>query len=72
MDEKNFLDEMMNVLSTKEKISMDTALDGLEDWDSLAYASFLAFASEVTDKKIVRDELASAKTIRDLYELIKV
>ena len=71
MDEKKFLDEMKDVLSTKEQISLDTVLEDFEDWDSLAYASFLAFASDVTEKKISREALASAETVRDLYELLQ-
>lgn len=70
MDEKEFLKNMQDVLSTKKEISMDSVLEEMDDWDSLAYASFLAFASEVTDKKIVKDELVSAKTVRDLYDLL--
>ena len=50
---------------------MTDALDDFEEWDSLAYVSFLAFAKKSTGKRVPPKKVADAKTIGDLFELLK-
>ena len=66
-----FLGKMRDLLDTDTEINMDTKLSNLEEWDSLSIVSFLAMANASYGKKIKKENLKSAKTISDLYNLVK-
>lgn len=65
-----FLEKMIDVLDTEAKISLDTKLKELEEWDSLSVVSFLAMANTSYGKKINPQAVMTAQTIGDLYTLI--
>ena len=69
MNEKEFIDKMIDIMDTEEKIDMDSNLADIEEWDSLSRISFLAFCRTISDKKVAPAEVRDAKTIRDLYNL---
>ena len=69
--EQEFLEKMVDVLDCEQEITMDTALDEIEEWDSLSFISFMAMASSTYDKKLVSSNVRGAKTVCDLYELVK-
>ena len=71
MNEKEFIDKMIDLMDTEEEINMDSNLADIEEWDSLSYISFLAFCRTTTEKKVSPAEVKGAKTIRDLYNLAK-
>jgi hypothetical protein len=45
-------------------------LDGLPGWDSLAVASFLAFADEQMNTLVSPKDISSSETVDDLFALI--
>ena len=46
MSEQDFLMKMQEeILDTEDEITMGTKLSDIEEWDSLAFVSFMAFAS---------------------------
>ncbi|NUU60939.1 phosphopantetheine-binding protein [Paenibacillus agri] len=51
-------------------ISLETNLDDLTEWDSLAKIAFLAFADRELDSNITPTQLENCKTILDLYNLV--
>lgn len=72
MDTKTFLTKMQEeVLDTEMEITMDTALGDIEEWDSLSVVSFIAMAKAACNKKVERTAIAGAKTIGDLFALLK-
>ena len=72
MNEQLFLTKMQEeVLDTEMDISMDTPLGDIEEWDSLSVVSFIAMAKATCGKKVERVAIASAKTIGDLFALLK-
>ena len=71
MEEKVFLDKMMDLLDLDAPPLLTDSLDDFEEWDSLAYVSFLAFAKKSTGKRVPPKKVADAKTIGDLFELLK-
>lgn len=72
MNEQEFLTKMKeDILDTEDKLTMDTALAELEDWDSLAIVDFIAMANSVCGKKVKRTDVTGAKTFSDLYALLK-
>lgn len=69
MTEKEFLEKLVEIMDTEEELSMTTALAEVEEWDSLAYVSFLALCKDM-DKAVQPDSILGAKTAEDLYRLI--
>lgn len=71
MTEEQFIQNMKDsVLDTDEEIEMETKLDEVEEWDSLALVSFIAMAT-ANGKSLKKDTIKNAVTIRDLYELFE-
>jgi len=70
MDEKIFIEKMVDLMDTEDDIKMDTSLEDIEEWDSLSYVSFLAWCAKESKTHVEPDEVRGAKTINDLYQLI--
>ncbi|MBR3622626.1 MAG: hypothetical protein IKN43_04675 [Selenomonadaceae bacterium] len=71
MTENAFIKMLQDdVLDTESPISLDMALDDIEEWDSLSFVSFIA-ATRAVGKKVTRDMTAAAKTVDDLFCLVK-
>ena len=72
MTEIEFLNEMNNLLDSDEDVTLESLLDDIEEWDSLSYVSFLAMATTKWGlKDLKRSDVKSAKTVGDLYSLVK-
>ena len=71
MDEKTFLKNMEELLEMNTgSLAADTALADIEQWDSLAFVSFLAMADSKYSMKVVPSELRQCKTVGDLMKLV--
>lgn len=68
---EQFLEKMMDILDCEQDVTMETVLADLEEWDSLSLVSFMAMANAAYGKKIILADVKMAKTIEDLYELVK-
>ncbi|MBT2291609.1 acyl carrier protein [Paenibacillus albidus] len=64
------LEEQVIMPDIEGLITLETSLDGLVEWDSLAKISFLAFADRELDVNINPTQLENCKTILDLYNLV--
>ena len=72
MTEQDFLAKFKeDVLATDEEITLDMALDDIEEWDSLSVVSFIAMAKLATGKKVDRQPILAATTVHDLYVLLQ-
>lgn len=69
MNEKEFMSKIREILDN-ESVTMDSALDNIDEWDSLSAVSFMAFANSSCGKTLMPDKLWDCKTIRDLYGLL--
>lgn len=70
MTVEEFKEQMLYVLNREEAVDLDTNLADIEEWDSVAYVAYLSMTAEYTDRIIRAAEIRSAKTMRDLYNLI--
>ena len=68
---EQFIERIIDVMDIEEEITADTILENLEEWDSLSIVSFMAMANASYGKKIVAADVKMAKTVADLYELVK-
>lgn len=68
---EQFIEKIIDVMDIEEEITADTVLEDLEEWDSLSLVSFMAMANAAYGKKVVAADVKMAKTVADLYELVK-
>ncbi len=52
-------------------INPDTPFKELEEWSSLIALSLIAMADELYGVKLKGDDIRKAKTVRDLFEIIR-
>ena len=72
MDVIVFLNKLQEeVLDTESEINMDTKLGEIEEWDSLSVVSFIAMSKAACGKTVERQAIVDAKTVADLFELVK-
>ena len=72
MTEKEFIEKMQeDVLDTDADITLDMVLSDVEEWDSLSFVSFIAMAKESGFTNVNREVVNEAKTVKDLFELVK-
>lgn len=68
---EQFLEKMTDILDCEQEVTMETVLADLEEWDSLSLVSFMAMANAAYSKKVIPADVKLAKTVADLYELVK-
>lgn len=68
---EQFIERIIDVMDIEEEITADTVLEDLEEWDSLSLVSFMAMANAAYGKKVIAADVKMAKTVADLYELVK-
>ncbi|MBD1152579.1 acyl carrier protein [Pelagibacterales bacterium SAG-MED22] len=67
---KELLEEIKLTLQREEEISLDTELEKMDEWDSLAYISIISLYDRLFDFIITIDKLKESKTIDDLIKLV--
>ena len=71
MDEKTFVTDIEELLEVDAgSLTASIELASLEQWDSLAFVSFLAMADSKYSAKVAPTELRACKTIGDLMKLV--
>lgn len=66
MTQEEFLTEMQDVLQTDNILTFETILESLEEWDSLAVMSTMAFLDSTFGIKTNMADYGSMKTIGDI------
>lgn len=73
MEIKTFLEHFVNILDDTDAalIQADTVFRNLDEWDSLTALSLIAMADEEYSVKLTGDDIKSAVTLNDIFEIIK-
>ena len=71
MTEQEFLDMMDEILDVEESVKPEMVLDEIEEWDSLSAVMFQSESFKRTKKPVAPADVRKAKTISDLYALVK-
>ncbi len=72
MTQEEFLIIMReDVLETDMEIFPETLLKDINEWDSLAYVNFVAMVNTTCGTTLDRVKVQTAKTINDLFNLLK-
>ena len=66
MTKDEFLEQMHDVLQTDAVLKMETALSGLDEWDSLAMMATMAFLDKNFGVTIKIADLKTLATIGDI------
>jgi acyl carrier protein len=69
MTEEKFLAEFQNILQKEDEISMDTKLSTIQEWDSLAMMSCIAWLDKKFLVKTTFKDYKQLITIADLMAL---
>lgn len=64
----NLLEEM---LDSGETLTDDMVLSDVENWDSMAFISFIALVDEKFGKQVAAPTVKAAKTVDDLLKLME-
>lgn len=71
MTEKEFLGMMDEILDMGEPVKSEAVLDEIEEWDSLSAMMFQSEIFKRMKKPVAPSDVRKAKTIGDLYALVK-
>ncbi len=72
MTKDEFLTEFADILGTSPgQLTMETALAGLEGWDSIAYLSTMVLIDEKCGVTIGPEALVNSKTPGDIYAAVE-
>jgi acyl carrier protein len=71
MNKDKFLENFKDILQTEDNISLETKLEDIIEWDSLAKISTIAFLSNEFSKKVTFNEIQEFKTIMDIYNKVQ-
>ena len=70
MNVNKFISELKEILEVDEEITIDTSLENMDEYDSLAIMSLVAFIDENFDMTVSGESLGEIKTVSDLIALI--
>ena len=66
MEKIEFLKKMQDVLQMEDELTMDTVLEDLDEWDSLAMMATTAFLDKNFNLKLTFNDFKNFKTIEDI------
>lgn len=70
MSAKEFIKNLTDIMDTETELTLDTQLSEVEEWDSLSLVSFLSFCNARLKRPILPEEIKSAQTVKDLFEIV--
>ena len=70
MEEKKFLDELVDMMDTEMELTMDTRLADVEEWDLLIHVAVMAVVATKGLGKVTPQDVKAAETVRDLYAMM--
>ena len=68
MNREEFLEAISDILQVEEEISFETILDELDEWDSLAAISIIAFLNKTFGVKITAADVVAFQTVEDIAQ----
>lgn len=69
MDKETIISELQDILETEQTLTPDTVLAEVEEWDSLASISVLAFFKQKMNLKIEAQQIKNCTTVGDILKL---
>ncbi len=66
-----FISKLAELMDTEAELNLSTKLADVEDWDSLSMVSFFSFCNSTLGIKLTPEQIKSAQTVEDLFNLTK-
>lgn len=70
MSAEEFIKDLTDIMDTETELTLETELSEVEEWDSLSLVSFLSFCNARLKRPILPEEIKSAQTVKDLFEIV--
>jgi acyl carrier protein len=70
MQHNEFIDIFKDVIQSDSDIAMDSTLEGIEEWDSMAMMALIAYFDVKLGITVTFDQLHALKCVRDVALLI--
>jgi len=71
MTPEEFVKKLADVMDTEAELNLSTRLADVEDWDSLSMVSFFSFCNSTLGIRLAPEQIKSAQTVEDLFNLTK-
>ncbi len=73
MNKEKFIENFLSVTDFQNpvEVTMDTLLDDLPEWDSLATLGVIVMFDTEYGKNITCDDLYKAKSVGDFYQILR-
>ncbi len=72
MTVEKFLETLEDIMETEEKLTLETNLEDVPEWDSVSMVSFFSFCSvNFPTAKVLPEQIKTAKTVQDLYAIVE-
>ena len=68
---EEFIVKLTDIMDTETKLTLETKLSDVEEWDSLSAVSFFSFCNSKLGKNIDVEQLKAAETVKDLYKFVE-
>ncbi len=69
MDKSIFIEKLKDVIQTEKDINFNTELESIEEWDSIAQISLLAFLDSEFNKHLTVNDFEKIKTVNDIAKI---
>lgn len=70
MSKDELIEELVDMMETEEELSADTVLEEIDEWDSLAKLSLMAFAKKKFDYNLTAAQIREFVTVDDICNLL--
>ncbi|MTJ92983.1 MAG: hypothetical protein F8N36_08995 [Desulfovibrio sp.] len=70
MQHNEFIDIFKDVIQSDSDIAMDSTLEGIEEWDSMAMMALIAYFDVKLGITVTFDQLHALKCVRDVALLV--
>ncbi len=71
MTTEEFIKKLAEIMDTDVDLTLSTRLADVEDWDSLSMVSFFSFCDSKLGRRLAPEQIKSAQTVEDLFNLAK-
>lgn len=72
MEVEKFLETLQDIMETDDKLTLETVLDDMPEWDSVSMVSCFSFCTvNFPNTKVMPEQIKTAKTVKDLWEIVE-
>ena len=68
MNRKEFIAKIADIMDSEEKLTIETNLPDIEEWDSIAIMSTVALMDSL-GKKVTVDDIKNVSTMKELVDM---